>query len=248
VYDDLLFGGLVSDPQVDMFGEVPDMEVDSLFARYCGQLDAERSLFVPEFGSGGAFEDGPGQTASMSEESEDDDENEEDATDEDLATWQSRVVRSSKPRTWEVYSSGHFQSRWFAVEWRDSVLVDQQELARGMFRAVGGEVSFMLGTEVRSSRADHMAVVRSFSRIRWRDCRNKLMFGHGLDDGGSEDGLFVRVRVPSRKSAEGVLAFMGEMVRKCETYGETSKYKAEDLVRAHDKSYARPGRTGSSRA
>jgi hypothetical protein len=248
VYDDILFGGLVSDPHVDLFGEVPDMEVDGLFARYCGQLDAETSLFVPEFGSGGAFEDGPGQAASMSEESEDDAENEEDATDEDLATWQSRVVRSSKPRTWEVYSSGRFQSRCFAVEWRDSVLLNQEELTRGMFRAVGGEASFMLGTEVRSSRADHMAVVRSNERILWRDCRKRLMFGHGPGDAGTEDGLFIRVRVPERKSVEGVNAFVGEMVRKCETYGETSSYNGGDLVRAHEKSYARPGRTSRKTA
>jgi hypothetical protein len=226
------------------------MEVDSLFARYCGQLDSETPLFVPEFGSGGAFEDGPGQTASMPEESQDekDDDDEEGATEDDLATWQSMVVRSSKPRTWEVYSSGHFRSRCFAVEWRDSVLLDQEELTRGMFGAVGGKASFMLGTEVRSSRADHMAVVRSSSRITWRDCRKRLMFGHGPGDAGVEDGLFIRVRVPDRKSVEGVNAFVGEMVRKCETYGETSKYKGVDLVRAHDKSYARPGRTPSSRA
>lgn len=226
-----------------MFGEVPDSEVDSLFARYCGQLDSGTSLFVPDLGSGEARGDDPGQPVATPEESECDDE--EGPTDDELAMWQSMVVQSSKPRTWEVYSTGHFQSRWFAVEWRDSVVLDQEELARGMFRAVGGDVSFMLGTEVRSSRADHMAVVRSRGRIRWRDCKEKLMFGHGSSDGGAEDGLFVRVRVPGRKSAEGVLAFIGEMVRKCDTYGETSKYNGDDLVRAHDKSYARPGRTKS---
>jgi hypothetical protein len=242
VYDDILFGGLVSDPHVDMFGEAPDMEVNSLFARYCGQLDAETSLFVPDLGSGEARENDPGSTpegATEDEGSQYDDE--EGATEDDLATWQSMVVRSSKPRTWQVYSSGYFQSRCFAVEWRDSVLLGQEELACGMFRALGGNVSFMLGTEVRISRADHMAVVRSASLIRWRDCRNKLMFGHG--DGATEDGLFIRVRVPDRKSVEGVNAFVGEMVRKCETYGETSMYNGGDLVRAHDKTYARASRT-----
>lgn len=218
---------------------VPDPEFDSLFARYCGQLGPDTALFLPELGSGEGREDDPGQSVSTPEESGWDDG--DGPTDDELATWESMVVRSSKPRTWEVYSTGRFQSRWFAVEWRDSVLLDQEELARGVFRAVGGDVSFMLGTEVRSSRADHMAVVRSKGRIRWRDCKEKLMFGHG--SGGSEDGLFVRVRVPGRKSAEGMLAFVGEMVRKCDTYGETSKYNGDDLLRVHDKSYARPGRT-----
>jgi hypothetical protein len=241
----MLFSRLVSDPTIDTYGEAPDAEVDSLFARYCGQFGPDTSLFLPDSGSGGGgHQDDPAQLPSTPEGSQfEDDDDEEGATDADIATWQSMVVRSFKPRTWEVYSSGRFQSRCFAVEWRDSVLLDQRELARGVFRAVGGNASFMLGTEVRSSRADHMAVVRSVGRIAWRDCREKLMFGHGLDNGGSEDGLFVRVRVPGRKSAEGVLAFMGEMVRKCETYVETSSYKGSYLVRAHDKSYARPGRT-----
>lgn len=231
---------MLDDPNVDAFGEALDPEVgEDLFARYCGQFGPDTSLFVPDvpdLGSGEAREADP---ISTPEESQCDDE--EGATEDDLATWQSMVVRSLKPRTWQVYSSGYFQNRCFAVEWRDSVLLGQEELVCGMFRALGGNVSFMLGTEVRSSRADHMAVVRSVSLIRWRDCRSKLMFGHG--DGATEDGLFVRVRVPDRKSIEGVNAFVGEMVRKCETYGETSRYNSGDLVRAHDRSYARPSRT-----
>ncbi|KAL2052840.1 hypothetical protein ABVK25_006779 [Lepraria finkii] len=165
-------------------------------------------------------------------------------TPEEVARWRSEMVVSRNEPTGSDQSSSRFQARCFAVEWRDSVLLDGEELIRQLFGVLEGKewkegkVSFVLGMDVRKSRADYLVVVRSESRLRWRDWRKKLMFGHG----GEGEGLFMRVRVPLRGSVEGTQAFVREMLGKCGTYEHIYRHKEADMLREHDKGYARSGR------
>ncbi len=236
--DDFLFGGMVAEAQqMHELGDAAymDLEAEGMFGRYCQTSRLEMPSLVPDMVPDDGEDVGEATTG------DDDGEGlEGTATDDDTAKWQSSVTIASKRRTWIEYTGGRLRSRCFAVEWRGSVLTDKVEFVRRMFGVIGGDVSFMLGTEVRSSRADHLVVVRSSKLMCWRDWRKKLMFGHG-DDAG-EAGLFMRVRVPGASSGEGVKAFVDDMVRRCDVYEYTSKYREADLVRDYDKSYVRPGR------
>jgi len=235
--DDMLFGGVVAEVQQGYEpGDVGfmDFEAEGVFGQYCELATLEMPLFVPEM----VRDDGDDMEGTTT--GDDDVHEDEGPTMDEVATWQNAVVSASRRRTWTEYTSGWFRSRCFAVEWRGSVLTDRVEFVRRMFGVIGGDASFMLGTEVRSSRADYFVVVRSSKRMCWRDWRKKLMFGHG--DDADEAGLFMRVRVPSATSGEGVKAFVDDMVRKCDVYEYASKYKEVELLRGHDKSYARPGR------
>lgn len=167
-------------------------------------------------------------------------------TPEELAAWRSEVVVGHREPTGSDHTSGRLQARCFSAEWRGSVLLDKEEFIRQLFGVLEGKegkegkVSFMLGMDVRKSRADYLVVVRSESRLRWRDWRETLMFGHGGDADG--EGLFMRVRVPCRASAEGTKAFVEEMIGKCAVYEHTYRYKEADMLREHSKGYSRPGR------
>ena len=164
-------------------------------------------------------------------------------TSDEVATWQRAVVAGRNEPTGSDHATGRFQARCFAVEWRGSVLLDPEEFVRQLFGVLGdegGEASFVLGMEVRKSRGDYMVVVRLKSRLRWRDWRKKLMFGHGGEVEG--EGLFMRVRVPRRASEEGTQAFVEEMIGKCVVYEHTRTHKEECMLREHDKEYLRPGR------
>ena len=164
-------------------------------------------------------------------------------TAEELAKWQSAVVVGHNEPTWMDQVAGRLQARCFAVEWRGSVLLDMEEFEGRLLGVLGKkarEASFVLGMEVRKSRADYMAVVRLNSRLRWRDWRRELMFGHGGEVEG--EGLFTRLRVPVRSSAEGTKAFVEEMVGKCAVYEYTRRYREEAMLQEHDKAYSRPGR------
>lgn len=151
-------------------------------------------------------------------------------TADEVATWQREVVEVGRQRVWKEQRVGlRLQSRCFAVEWRGSMLTDKEEFVRRLLSVVGGEASFVLGTERRTSRADYFVIVRLSGRVRWRDYREVLMFGHG--DCGDEEGLFMRVRIPRRKTDESLNAFAKEMVMKCGTYDETCRYKEAQLTR-----------------
>ena len=167
-------------------------------------------------------------------------------TEEDLARWESGVISTVGDRVWKEHPVGVLlQSRCFAVDWRSSVLLDRRAFIRGLFRVVGGDASFVLGSEIRRTRAEYSVVVRMKSRVRWRSWRKELMFGHAAHS--DEEGLFVRVRVPLRATDEGINAFIGQMKRRCEVFEQTSKYNEADLIRVQDKSYARPGRKKEGR-
>jgi len=240
--DDFLFGGMVAEAQqTHELGDVAymDLEAEGMFGRYCQTSRLEMPLEMPSLVPDMVPDDGEDVGGS----STGDDDGEDmggTASGGDVAMWQSNVISASKRRTWTEYTSGRFRSRCFAVEWRGSVLTDRMEFVRRMCGVIGGDAPFMLGTEVRSSRADYFVVVRSRKLLCWRDWRKKLMFGHG--DDADEAGLFMSVRVPSATSAEGLKAFVDDMTRKCDAYEHTSKHLEADLVRDHDKSYPRPGR------
>lgn len=159
---------------------------------------------------------------------------------EELAQWRSSVVAEQKARVGKDYSGARFQSRCFAVEWRGSVLLDKEVFLRELRDAVGGDASFMLEIEGRKSRVDYFAVVRVDERMRCRDWRKKLMFGHGGDVEG--EGPFMRVQVPRRGSEEGTRDFVLQMVRKCDTYPDVFRYRQAEMMREHSKAYPRPGR------
>jgi hypothetical protein len=127
------------------------------------------------------------------------------------------------------------------VEWRDSVLVDHEEVTRQVFVLLGRaeSLAFALGMRERKQegeqRADHFVVVRLNDREGWRDWKSKLMFGHGNE-------VMMRVRVPRRQSAEGTKAFVDVMMDEMRGYGVTCMHKETELMREHGKGYLRPGR------
>lgn len=171
------------------------------------------------------------------------------------AAWRKMVVTADGSRAWKDYCGTRFEVRCFAVEWRGSVLLDKEKFLRGLYRAIEGEAgeageaieaSFIVGMEIRKLKADYFAVVRRREPVRWRDWRRELMFGHGVEGGegeGEEQGLYVRVLVPTQSSAEGHGAFVAEMIGRCDsTYPDTYRYREAEMTREHNKSYARPGR------
>lgn len=183
------------------------------------------------------------------------DEDEEDAADsqresqpagptaEQVDAWINRVVTDGRFRVWKEHGGQRFQSRCFAVEWKGSVVVDEQGFMRELFRVLGGELSFVLGVEVRKTRADYMMVARMQGRVRWRDWREKLMFGHGGDM--TEPGLFIRVRVPRRGTDDGVNTFVSSMKRRCEGYPQVFKYKADEMEFRQGRGYGQGRRQRS---
>ena len=165
------------------------------------------------------------------------------ATMEDIAKWRSDVVVDRRELVWKDHEDYRFQSRCFAVDWRSSALIDPEEIVKGLFSLFGKDASFVLGTDVRGSRADHMAVVRlreRGKRIMWRNWREKLMFGHGGEASG--ETLFLRVRVAFSQSAVGTKAFVDEMLLKCNLYEVIYRYDEVGLIRELYRGYSRGGK------
>jgi len=156
-------------------------------------------------------------------------------TDEQVAAALGELENEIREPAWRTHTTGVLQSRCFAVEWRGTILLDRKEFVRRLLRVVGN-VPFVLGTEKRKSRADYLVVVRLEGRARLRDWRKALLFGH--DGEGEEEGLFMRVRVPRRATDAGINAFVQEMLQKCESYCEVSRYRSAEMSRTQ----ARPGR------
>ena len=217
--DKLLFESTVPDGQQGdnswmLAWDEPDSTVEELLAEFyelpSGAVPGVQAAVGGEADSEMALEEAEGL-----EESGEDEGKNSGPTAEELARWQSAVVSGRSEPTGNEQASGRFQGRCFAVEWRGSVLLDKGQFVRQLFRALGKEgeeASFVLGMEVRKSRADYFLVVRLKTRLRWRDWRKKLMFGHGGEVEG--EGLFMRVRVPCRSSEEGTKAFVEEMIGK----------------------------------
>ena len=166
-------------------------------------------------------------------------------TSEEVAGWRREVVTTGRTPHWKEFSGSRFEVRCFAVEWRDSVLLEEKFL-EGLFGLIGGEgSSFVLGMETRKPRADYLVVIRLDNPVRWRDWQGRLMFGHGVEGKGHWEGmgLFVRVFVPAKVSAEGTVAFAKEMIGRCDNvYTDTVRYRESDLTREYNKGYGRPGR------
>ena len=225
--------------------EQPELKWDDLGVGT--MTDAEATTLY--FGFSEQVKPGEGvESEDLSPEEEDDDveseEGEEEVrrgpTEEMLTKWESGVEGATGGRKWKEHPFGMMQSTCFAVEWRGSVLLDKQVFIRKLLLLVGGDASFVMGCEIRRSRADYTVVVRMKKRVRWREWRRKLMFGHASD--GEEEGLFMRVRVPLVGTDQGINAFIGQMKRRCEVYEETSRYKEGNLIRVRDMSFDRPGR------
>lgn len=151
---------------------------------------------------------------------------------DEVNAWVGAVSTEAKVRTWKDLGGERLQSRCFLVEWKGSVLLDREDFLRKLFAAVGvdgADVSFVMGREVRATRADYCLVLRLKSRMRWRDWRKKLMFGHGGDV--DESGLVMRVRVPCKGTDEGVIEFVEDMKRRCELYDEVCRWNEGNMVR-----------------
>ncbi len=146
---------------------------------------------------------------------------------EQVSIWVGEVLTEGKHRVWKEHSGSRFQSRCFSVEWKGSALLDEQQFLRELFRVFGGELSFVLGVEARQTRADYLLVVRMKGQKRWRDWREKLMFGHGGDMG--EAGLFIRLRVPRRGTDDGVNLFVRHMKRRCGEYPQVFRFREEEM-------------------
>ena len=159
-------------------------------------------------------------------------------TQDQLLEWQGKVTRQVNGRAGKDFSGDRFQCRCFAVEWRSSVLVDGESFLWELFRLIGGDVPFVLGGQVRKSRADYSLIVRGKEVIRWREWTKKLMFGHG----GEADGVFIGVEVPLRNSEECTRQFVLEMTSKCERYDHVWRYKEDEMKRELHRGYSRPGR------
>jgi hypothetical protein len=245
--EQFFFGGLSQLRNNNSGGQFtcfPGAEVDEVFAVFTEELDTEeldvRLLEASEVQQTGGEVDDEKQSSG--------DEMEEvlqgrRPTPEQVAVWQRNVVEVGRQRVWQAHTDRRFQARCFAVEWRSSALVDGKEFVRRLFRVVGGDASFVLGMDIRKSRADYCLVVRLAVLARWRDWRKVLMFGHGAQD--DEEGLFVRVRVPRRrKTDEDINAFVREMLRKCDTYDETCRYKEAGLIRLQGRREKAAGSAG----
>jgi hypothetical protein len=211
--------------------DIDAADIDALFATF---IQGSKVPY-PELGCLQSLEVEPTGGEVDGEEHSSDDEIEEvldggRPTTEEIAAWESHVVRVGRPREWKAHTGKRLQSRCFSVEWRSSVLVDGREFVRRLLSVVGGEASFVLGMDIRKSRADYFVVVRLFKLGRWRDWWKVLMFGHGGYD--AEEGLFMRVCVPRRRDREkGIHAFVNEMLLTCDTYSETCRYKEPGLFR-----------------
>lgn len=217
-----------------------DVGMEDLFAGLC-EPSAPKTFAPSGVGPvGGEFD---GQWAAEEESGNEEGSEGNGPTREEGRMWRRAVVVDSKERVWKDHSAARLQARCFAVEWRGSVLLDREEFVRQLFDVLGedgGEASFVVGMEVRESRADYMAVVRLKDQTSWRDWRKALGFAHG---GGAEgEGLFVRVRVPLRGSAEGTQSFITDMAARCEVYEDRYRYREAEMTREHSKAYARPGR------
>lgn len=164
----------------------------------------------------------------------------EKPSDELVSTWMDQVTFSSRGRSWKSFHGGRLQSLCFSVLWKQSTVLDEKELVRGLFVTFGGDASFVLGWDVRETRADFMAVVRVPEIVRWRDWRRKFSFGHGGD--ASEPGLYVSLRVPSKASDEGVVAFVQEMRHECGTFSNVCWFREEEMMRKQSRSGRRKGR------
>lgn len=240
------FGGLLQEDNCWQLTNANtfNSEMDELFA--AAVMDGMEASSVPQLleveptrVESGANDE---ERSSGDEMDEMDEEGPKGPTANEIATWQREVVEVGRERVWRDQRVGtRLQSRCFAVEWRSSMLVDKKEFVRRLLSVVGGEASFVLGTERRTSRADYFLIVRLFNRMRWRDWREALMFGHG--DCRDEEGLFMRVRVPRRKTDEAMNLFAKEMVRRCETYDETCRYKEGQLTRLQKRRTG--GKTGA---
>jgi hypothetical protein len=225
---------------VDLGAGLVETEADNLFFRFVGEMEPG--------GQVGAFSESESELEE--DDAEMDDESPENVgdgllesvrpTDEDLARWNRCIVSDRKERVWKAHGSGILQSACFAVEWRASILLDKEEFLRRLFLLVGEKVSFILGCEIRESRADYTLLVRMQKRVRWKSWKKLLMFGHASKD--EEEDLFMRVRVPLSGTDKDVIAFVKQMTRRCDAFENTSKYREEGLVRRRDMSFARPGR------
>jgi hypothetical protein len=221
-----------------------DSECEGLFEAFDESSAAEPRKVSPprpaNASGSGAVGGGVGdEQGGWGEESDEAGEENEVPTAQQVEQWQSKVVEFKRERTWRDHIAGTLQSRCFTVEWKGSPLVQKDDFVRRVFGALGGKVSFVLGTEIRTSTADYYMVVRCGNRARWRDWRKKLMFGHG-GQGDFEEGFFMRVRVPRWRTVEGINVFLRDAMQKCEGYGETSRYRESEMSRVQ----SRPGRPG----
>jgi len=251
LFDDMLVGAQQGETVGDLWTGTANSDVDKLFATF---MQGVKEPF-PESACPSLLPEEPREYAADEDEDEEEDDAAEDEdgeedgvqegvrgspTMEQVASWEGEVVEVERDRPWKDHTTGVLQSRCFAVEWRGSVLLDRKDFVRRLFRVVGGDASFVLGVDKRTSRADYMVVVRVNSRFRKKDWRKILMFGHG--NCHEEEGLYMRVRVPRRaKSEDGGNTFVREMLRKCETYCLTCQYKQEGLIREQGRGQSRSG-------
>ena len=66
------------------------------------------------------------------------------------------------------------------------------------------------------------------------------MFGHGEES--EWEGLFMRVLVSSWATAEGIAAFVTEILERYNRYPVRQRYREEEITSEYNKFYLRPGR------
>ena len=235
---ELAAGGRLGQESWMMESNTADARMESLFAGFCESALAAEVQGDVGMGGSESYEEEEVEATDGNEGERSERDSGSGPTQYELLQWQSRVTRQVNGRAGKDFSGDRFQCRCFAVEWRSSVLVDGQYFLQELFKLIGGEVSFVLGWQVRKSRADYSLIARGKEVIRWRDWRKKLMFGHG----GEADGVFIGVEVPLRNSEECTRQFVLEMTSKCERYEHVWRYQEEDMRRELDRSYPRPGR------
>lgn len=163
-------------------------------------------------------------------------------SEQDLVLAESCVIRRTRPVEWKEHRRGTMQSTSFFAEWRSSAVTDSKEFVRGLLLAVGTEASFIVGYEVRKHRADYAVVVRTPQRLRWRDPRKELLFGHGAVE--DDEDFHIRIRVPVTTGTDkGINAFVARMTELCDRFDNTHGYKEKELIRQRSNSFPRPGRT-----
>lgn len=145
-----------------------------------------------------------------------------------------QTTTAEKTPKWKRHMGHGLDARVFAVEWKDSTILDSANILRALFGLIGKEIAFVLGTDVVGETADYLLLLRADQRQRWRDWRTSLGFGIGEE--GENHSPRIRIWVPADpQRVEGIAGFVKEMGSRCEAYPRVIRFREKELNRTQVK-------------